>query len=44
MLNVFQRVYFDVFGQRTEFVDYVFRVFIDIIGETPDKRIPKGLF
>ena len=44
MINVFLRVLFEVFGLNLEFVNYVFRVFIAIIGGTPDKRIPEGLF
>ena len=61
MINVLLKVYFDVFGQRTEFVlclvsfcrymrrvtklvNYFVIVFISIIGEIPDKRIPEGLF
>ena len=49
LINVFLRVYFDLVRQRsrvgeTELVIYFFGVFICIIGGTPDKRIPEGLF
>ena len=31
-------------GDNRELVIYFFRVFIGVIGGTPDKRIPGGLF
>ena len=39
LINVFLRVYFDGF-----WCVFFFRVFICIIGGTPDKRISEGLF
>ena len=35
---------FLIFSLKTEFVLYVFGVFVDSIGGTPDKRIPEGFF
>ena len=53
LVNVFLRAYFDVFRQssrfnlslKTEFVLYIFGIFVDSIGGmTTGKPVPEGLF
>ena len=52
LINVFLRVYFDVFRTSSRFnfrtskqsSFYVFGVFVDSRGGTPDKRILEGVF
>ena len=44
LLKSFDKIRVLLFYSQTELVIYVFGVFIGIIGGTPDKRFPEGLF